>query len=206
MRDLYDVEARARVARAIGEIEAGTSAEIVVALRPNSGHYRHADYLAGFCCALASLVVFLFHPLPMRVDLYVLEFIAAFVVGSALSALTPPLRRLLISRGLLSANVERAARAAFVELGVSRTRARSGVLVYLSVFERRAVVVTDIGVEPDALGEPWREAIASLDAAMTRSPATEPLLAALSALGGALALALPRAPDDVDELPNAMSA
>ena len=91
-------------------------------------------------------------------------------------------------------------------LSFDRRHCRQQLLARRTVFERKAAVITDIGIDPDVLGEPWREAVSSLDAVLRESPATDPLLATLAALGEALASALPRREDDVDELPNAMSA
>ena len=54
------VTSKADVAAAIREVESVTSAEVVVAVRPSSGHYRHTDYLVGFVASFAALLVFLF--------------------------------------------------------------------------------------------------------------------------------------------------
>jgi hypothetical protein len=45
---------RNEVAAVIRDIERGTSAELVIAIRPASGHYRHSDYLVGFAASFAA--------------------------------------------------------------------------------------------------------------------------------------------------------
>ena len=55
-----------------------------------------------------------------------------------------------------------AARAAFVDQGISRTRGRTGILVFVSLFEREVEVVADVGVDPVLLGEDWTRAVAAL--------------------------------------------
>lgn len=205
-RTFFATDAKAKVALAIAEVEAQTSAEVVVALRPSSGHYRHTDYLVGFALAAGALLVFLFHPQPFETNTFPLEFAASFVIGTLASAHLPPLRRLLTSPRLMAEGVRTAARAAFVELGVGRTAGRTGVLVFVSMFERRVEVVADSGVSEEALGEAWRDARARLAAAVARDPDLDRFLAALRAVGPILGGALPHAADDVNELSDEVRA
>jgi putative membrane protein len=201
-RAFHEPAARERVSRAVAEIEKSSSAEVVVALRPSSGHYRHTDYLVGALVAFVALLVFCFHPMPMRVDVFAVEAPLLFVLGALTSAFTAPLRRALTSRKLIAENVARAARATFVELGVSQTRRRSGVLVYISLFERNVRVLPDIGVDPEALGQDWATAVGALESTLAGDPDVERFVVALGALGEVLARALPVEPDDVNELPD----
>ena len=57
---------------------------------------------------------------------------------------------------------------AFVDLGVSRCAGRSGVLVYVAMFERLVEVVPDVGVDVKALGPKWTKALADLQTALDR--------------------------------------
>ncbi|HEU4405020.1 MAG TPA: hypothetical protein VFS43_06980 [Polyangiaceae bacterium] len=199
-RAFFGAAARARVAEAVRAVELETSAELVVALRPASGHYRHTDYLVGALAALALLCVFLYHPEPFEYDFLPLELGAVFGAGALASAYFGPLRRALTSRPLREQSVRRAAREAFVDLGVSRTRARTGVLVYVSMFERRVEVVADVGVEAKALEAPSRQAAAAVAGSFLGAPSFDGFVAALRRFGPALAAALPRDDDDENEL------
>jgi putative membrane protein len=201
-----DQTARADVAAAIREVESVTSAEIVVAVRPRSGHYRHTDYLLGFALSFAALIVFLFDSHEFSIDWMPIDTLIAFAIGTVFSANVPPLRRLLTSRKLMARKVRTAARAAFVDLGISRTSGRTGILVYASMFEKRVEVVSDIGIDAAVLGAPFAEAVASLDAAVRRGPSFPDFIGALRSLGPILAKALPRLEGDVNELPDEPSA
>lgn len=205
-RDFFTPDAKASVASAIAGVEQQTSAEVVIAVRAASGHYRHSDYLAGLILAAAGLCVFIFHPSPFRPDVFPLEMGVLFIVGSLLSSRLPPLRRLLSSHALMERSVRTEARAAFVELGVSRTKGRCGLLVFVSMLERRVEVVTDIGIDQEALGRPWRTVLDKLNHAIQRDVRIDAFVAALGALGPILAASLPRANDDMDELPNEVRA
>jgi putative membrane protein len=201
-----DETAKADVAAAIREIESATSAEVVVALRPRSGHYRHTDYLVGFAVSFAALLVFLFDSHEFSLDWMPVDTLAAFALGTLLSANFPPLRRALTSRKLMTANVKIAARAAFVDLKIGRTSGRTGLLVFASMFERRVEVVADVGIDTVVLGPAFGDAIRALDAAVRRGASFPRFLTALRSLGPILKKTLPRLEGDVNELPDEPSA
>ena len=197
-----DKAAKDEVARSIREIERATCAEVVVAVRAASGHYRHTDYLLGFALSFAALLVFLFDSHEFEIDWMPVDSIVAFALGAFASTAVPPLRRALTSRRLMRNNVKTSARAAFVDLGIGRTSGRTGILVYVSMFERCVEVVPDIGIDSAVLGAPFTGAIAALDAALHRGASFPRFAEALRALGPILSKALPRMADDVNELPD----
>jgi putative membrane protein len=197
-----DKAAKAEVAQAIREIERATSAEVVVAVRPSSGSYRHTDYLVGFALSFAALLVFLFDAHEFSIDWMPLDSVVAFAIGTYLSASFPPLRRALTSRRLMRDNVRTSARAAFFDLGIAKTSGRTGILVYVSMFEKGVEVVPDVGIDRAVLGEPFTGAIAALDAALRQGVSFARFTAALRTLGPILAKTLPRLADDVNELPD----
>jgi putative membrane protein len=198
---LSSPEAKQEVKQAIQAVEAQTAAELVVAVRPQVGHYRHVDYLVGFISSFAALLVFLFYPLDFEINTMPFESLLAFVLGAVVSAHAPPLRRLLVSRKVNDRAVRNAACAAFVDLGVSKTSGRTGILVLVAVYERRVEVVADVGVPTAQLGTGWSDANAELAKAVRRSDLTG-FVAALRSLGPVLGKVLPRAVDDVNELPD----
>jgi putative membrane protein len=198
----YAESAKGATRDAVKEIEARTSAEIVVALRRVSGSYRDADYLAGFLLAIVTLFVMLFaeHGFPLLS--FPATMIGAFVAGAFFSTSVAPLRRALTQPARRRAQVGAAARAAFVDLGISRTTGRSGILVFVSLLEREVEVVADIGVDPVLLGEDWTRAVATLRASMRPAPTFDAFRAALLGLAAPLEQGMPRAADDVNELPD----
>ena len=193
---------RARVTEAIRGIEAMTSAEIVVAVRRVSGHYRHADYLFGFVASMILLGVLLFHPTEFEITTMPLQMVLVFVVASFVCAKVPPLRRLLVAKSLRRAAVVKTARAAFVEQGITRTRGRSGILVFVSTFERTVEVVADIGIDPSRLGDPWKQTLQALNNALEHGVDFEAFLRAFEGLGPVLSPTLPRQEGDTNELPD----
>ena len=196
----FEDEARKRVKKAVAAIEAQSGAEIVVAVRERSLRYRHAHFLFGFIVALVLLCVLLFLPQTFDIDFWPLELTGAFVLGAAFCMGIPPLERLFATQRVMAEQVRCAAKAAFFDLGVSYTRARSGLLIYVSMGERRAELVADVGLK-DAAFDKARDAIA--DAAARAD--FDAFIAGLEALAAPLAKALPRAEDDINELPDGVA-
>jgi len=194
--------AKSEVAAAIRDVEQATSAEVVVAVRASAGMYRHTDYLVGFAFSFVALLVFLFHPWEFSIDWMPFDSLATFAIGTLASAWITPLRRWLTSSKLMSGNVKTAARAAFVDLRVATTTGRSGVLVFVSMFERRVDVVTDIGLDRRVLGPPFERAAAALEKALSARDPLRAFAAALRALGPILGVVYPHRVDDVNELPD----
>src|SRR4051812_1814912 len=134
-----------------------------------------------------------------------------FVVGGVAGAvveLLPAVKRLLSPRGLRQREVLRAAHATFVERGVHRTRDRSGLLVYISWLEREVAVIADAGadsgIERALPAEIHADAVRSLIAAIPDGGAA--VARQLERFAPALAAAMPRRDDDVNELPDAIDS
>jgi putative membrane protein len=191
--------AQQAVREAVAKVERQTAAEIVVAVRYRSGSYRHTDYLVGFGTSIAVLCALLFLPQSFDIVTWPLELSIAFLLGTFASGQLAWLRRWLTSGRLMDEQVTRSAKAAFVDLGVSRTRGRTGVLVYVSLLERRTVIVGDVALDAAAKDDGWIAARAALERAM-RAPGVAALTKGIQGLAAPLARLLPRAADDVNEL------
>ncbi|MGC4114091.1 MAG: hypothetical protein QM765_05580 [Myxococcales bacterium] len=204
-RSFYEEQAKAAAKATVEAIEGQTSAEVVIALRKSSGPYRAADFLFGALLALATLVAILVLPASFRLVAVPVDLVVAFIVGVLICSRSPALRRMLTSSKQRRAQVQAAAKAAFVDLGVSRTTGRWGVLVYLSMLERDAEIVTDVGLDLSAMGEEWPKAVAAVREAVGRLD-FDGFKAAALRLGSVLGKAHPRRDDDVNELPDEVSA
>jgi putative membrane protein len=207
-RKFLDAAARAAFMRAVEAIEQVSAVEVVVAVRRRSAAYLHANVAVGAAIAIAGLAAMLYSD---HVFALISILIDPFVVGAAAGAvveLLPAVKRLLSPRGLRQREVLRAARATFVERGVHRTRDRSGLLVYISWLEREVAVVldsgADAGIERALPAEIHADAVRSLTAAIPGGGAA--VARQLERFAPALAAAMPRREDDVNELPDAIDS
>lgn len=193
-----------RLAAAVKAVEARSSAEIVLAVQPWSASWAAVDCGVGAVLAEVALLYTLFAPQEFGLVWIALIVPAAFAVGFTLSRALPGLRMRLAGSARVREAVERAARARLVELGVANTRGRTGVLVYVSIIERMAAVVADVGVTARVDQGAWTKAVARIHDAVAIHGVGAAGLAAVSeaveALAGVLEEPLPRAADDVDEL------
>lgn len=200
-KDFFSAEAKQSTAQSIRLVEQQTSAELVVAVRRRSGEYRPAAYHFGFFVCSLVVAYLLVVPTVYSVGAIAADALLGFGLGVALALNVSPLLRWLAREKALTRSVADAARVAFFDLGISRTRGRTGVLVFVSTFEQRAVVLCDIGVDEAALGPEWRERCAALTQAVKRGDLAG-FERTLESLGPTLASALPRQHDDVNELPD----
>lgn len=199
--DFFSDEAK-RVTRAsVESAEAQTCAEIVVAVRKSSARYGVLAYHFGLGFSALVVAYLLLVPEEYSAFAIALDGIVAFALGAVFAANLDTLKRVLSRASTLDENVNRGARAAFFDLGISRTSRRHGLLVYASMFERRCVVLTDIGIEPARLGSSWGASQQSLSDAVKRRDLPE-FQRAIAGLGAVLCDLHPRSADDVNELPD----
>ncbi|MEI2764083.1 MAG: hypothetical protein V9F82_00075 [Dermatophilaceae bacterium] len=156
--------------------------------------------------ALAALCVSLFHPEPFEYTFFPLELTAAFVLGAG-GPHPRSSRRCGGSsrRASCEKNVRTSANAAFVELGVFRTKGRTGILVYVATFEKRVVVVRRRRRgSRGARARVGKGARGARSLRARRHPARSRPRS--RRLGPLLSRALPRQADDVNELEDAVRA
>lgn len=199
--DFFRDEAKQSTAGCVKKIELETSAEVVVAVRRRSGDYRLVAYHFGFLVAALVVVYLLLAPQLFSVAEMALDAGIAFVLAVAAARSIDACLRLLLREARLAQAVAEAARVAFFDLGIARTARRGGVLVFVSTFERRALVLTDVGLDVGSLGAAWRQACDALSSAVEGRD-LRAFQRALEALGPLLAQLSPRSDDDVNELPD----
>jgi putative membrane protein len=199
--DFFRDAAKQSTRSSVERVEAQTSAEIVVAVRRRSGDYRVAAYHFGFFVGGAVMLYLLLAPQVFSVGDIALDGALGFGFGVALAYNVSALLRFLVREAPLAKSVAAAARAAFFDLGISKTSGRNGILVFVSTFEQRALVLVDVGVDVTTLGASWDAACAALSRAVKQRDLAA-FERALESLGPVLGAAMPRSADDVNELPD----
>lgn len=192
-------EAR-RVSAAIEAAEKTTAGEIFVVVAAHADDYRLVPVLWA---ALAALI--LIWPLayfsPLSVTTLLLVQAAIFLGWSV--ALSPDVIRFRVVPGpLAEAAVEKAARDQFLGHGVHLTEARTGVLIYAALAERRVEIVADDGIAKMVEQAEWDAIAATIVQAAREQHLADGLLRAVELSGALLARHFPPSKDDKDELPN----
>jgi putative membrane protein len=198
--------AKTALAQAVRAIETASRAELVVVVRARSAPYREAAFLGGLIAALLTLGFMLFSPWPFDLAWFMIDPVLLGVAAALAASRAPALTRLLTSARAREAAVRNAARLAFLDRGITATRERTGILVYVSLLEGAAEVVADLGILEAFGASEWNVATAGIRAAVAAGEDGERLAARLRSVGEALAEALPAGPSDVNELPDEVAA
>lgn len=201
MSDWFEAEAKKVLGGVVRSIESKSAAEVVVTVRRRSADYFHAELAVGSLFGVVALLVYAYAPVEFDDDLAPLLIVLAYFAGAVLTRALPPLKRLFTREVSRRRAVSDAARAAFLDQGIDKTRARTGILVYLSLLERRAELVCDRGV-PHADIPEWKARLEELQALLDQGAPPETFASKLDTLGDLLGKALPVSADDVNELPD----
>jgi putative membrane protein len=211
---------RQKVAAAISAAEAKSSGEIVAVATPISDAYHDVGLhlalvplfavLAWAAWAPTALVWwydFLFggwSPDPTMSQLLTLVMVlAALKFTVALLILKwMPLRLALTPGATKHRRVRRRAVAIFQAAAAGRTAGKTGVLIYLSMAERRAEIVADQAILAVTDDHTWGEAMHALIAEVREGRAGDGIVAAIERVGSVLAEHFPRSADDINEIPD----
>jgi putative membrane protein len=209
---------RQHVAQAIQDAESKTSAEIVPVIARSSGRYDRPEDVVGLWLALVGIVVVwcvypssqvktgswdTSEPVWELVSLVAVTIIG-FVVGAVLATRIGWLRRLFTPAKQMREEVFGRARQVFFDNRVYRTAGASGVLLYISLYERMAAVIADQSVI-DKLGQAQiDQTCAEFTRRLSERTPVEALCETARNLGQRLSGVLPRAADDVNELSDAL--
>ena len=185
---------------AVGRAETRTSGEIVVVVARSADPYRTVPLAA-------ALVVSLVAPWPLlwftdlgTTRVLLIQLVVALI---ALALLLPPRARYaLVPPALRRHRAREAARQAFAANGISQTRGRTGVLLYVAQAERYAEVIADEAVSARVDDAAWRAAIDGLVLAAGRGSLGQGIAGAVEQIGVILSEHLPAGPDNPDELSN----
>jgi len=197
----FDDAAREALRDCVREIEKASDAELVLIVRARSGSYRHADYLFGSILAFAGLNFLLFSPVSFQVYWVAIDVAILFGLGAFLSSHSNTIRYLLTNNRHRKEAVRTGAAAMFYEAGIANTAAEMGVLVYLSLLERRLELIADRGVLKGMPALDWNRILFELHQA-GKKPEPETLLKGLRDLGDLLAQHLPATGENPNELPD----
>lgn len=211
---------RGLVAEAVAAAESDTSGEIVPILAASSDDYKDVALVWSALAPLLALAVIAAfpawfvdrldrlrggwtHAYPARELLTILlvALVLQFAIVRAILAWMP--LRLALTPAAVKARRVRARAVSLFRVGADRrTAGGTGVLLYLSLAERRAEIVADTAVHASVAPEEWGTAMAELVDAVRAGRPGEGLAAAIGRVGQVLARHLPRAADDQNELPD----
>ncbi|MDP6637317.1 MAG: TPM domain-containing protein [Phycisphaerae bacterium] len=214
---LFDNEQTSRINEAIVEAESHTSAEIVPVLATASGRYDRPEDMVGLWLGLTlAAIAYLLIPDATQIPnswaqtaspvwklIVVLAcMIAGFIAGAVIGSHVGWLRRLCTPRRQMIEEVQSRARSVFFDNRIHRTAGGTGLLMYISLYERQAALIADETVT-EKLGQAVLDELCDdLTTALRSGDMAAAICQLLASAGQRLGDVLPRAEDDINELPD----
>ena len=171
--------------------ERRTTAEILPVVLERSDPHPDALWRAALACALvgsAALALWLPWDRPW---LLVLLQLALGALGYATALLLHDFRRVFVDEDRARAVAEEQAFQEFHRYGLHHTAGRTGVLLFVSLLERRAIVLADEGIDARATSETWAHANQQVLDGIRRGSLCAGLQAGIQGVGEVLARHFP---------------
>jgi putative membrane protein len=188
---MLTLEAQREIEAAFAAARAKTRAPLQCVLAQSSADYALPPVLAAAGLALAAPWPLLWLTTLAAERIYLIQ-LALFLLLLAGIAFTPVRVALATAAHKRSAG-HRAALTQFALRGLDRAPERNGLLLYVSLGERYARIVADVGFDGKVSSAEWRAAIDELSAAMGRGEREAALKSAAASLGAVLARHFPPA-------------
>ncbi|MES2442075.1 MAG: TPM domain-containing protein [Pseudomonadota bacterium] len=211
---------RARVTEAVAAAERDTNGEIVTIVTGRSDAYHDValHYAVAAMLLLAGVAAVWPWILEAKLDwlhggwtsaVDLRELLLLVLVGQALVFLIirfvlawNPLRMLVTPGATKGRRVRRRALQYFRSSAEKRTMGRVGILLYLSLAERRAEIVADEAIHGLVPQERWGDAMAALVAKVRTGDAAGGMADAVGEIATILAEHFPKTEADMNELPD----
>ncbi len=204
-------EEKHSVEACVKEVEKTTSGEIVPMIVSASYHYPMSNMIGGLIFALLISVAFtLAYSIQkswggvtaMDLWLFPAVFAVSFLLFHELVKRIPGLKRIFITRAEITEEVEEAALTSFYRNGLNKTRDRTGILIFISVFERKALVLADEGINAKVDTAVWQEVVDLVVNSIKQRKQAEGICRAIRRCGGLIGEYFPIKKDDTNELDN----
>jgi putative membrane protein len=201
--DLKEIET------AVHEAEARTAGEIVPYVVSHSDHYEAAAWkgatLGAFLAVVAAAALYELGGLwgGFLLAWVVVPPLVGGALGFTAAALIRPLKLWLAGPAAVDHHIHQRASAAFLENEVFRTRERTGILIFLSLFERRVVVLGDSGINARVEQREWDAVVAGIVEGIRSGQSGKALASGIQRCGEILARrGVAARLNDTDELPD----
>jgi putative membrane protein len=185
-KSLFSNSERRMIREAVETAEKTTMGEIAIMVVDESDRYREAE-LAGalfFSCLLALVIaiilrhttIWFFAPVAAALSLPFFLLIRRL----------PVLKLAFLGRGRMEEAVRQRAVLGFLEKGIHRTEEQTGILLFISLLERKVWILGDKGIDSKIESEVWTALAAELSAGIREGRASEALCRIIEKCGAEL--------------------
>ena len=193
---------KARIKETTQHVESRTIGEVAVMVVDTSDQYIEAEIIGGVLIGSLlslSLTLLYFHSsIWVYIPLSFLLFFPSCLVFNKL----PVLKTAFIGINRKEHAVRERAVRAFYEKGLYRTKKNTGVLIFLSLLERRVWILADRGIYEKITQKTLNGFAKTISQGIRDGRTCDVLCEVMREIGEPLARNFPITPDDVDELPD----
>lgn len=200
--EFFSKEEQEKIAAAVKAAEATTSGEIVPMVVDCSYEYPRAELIGGGTLAMGLGLVVSWAFGGESIWWFLPVFIIGFFIFQRLIRNNPGFKRKLIHPDELNAEVKEKALVSFLEHGLHETRDKTGILILISLFERRVQVLADSGINEQVPQNTWDELVEIITSGLKSDKTCEAVCQAVERCGELLQQHFPHKADDTNELPN----
>ncbi len=198
------------ISTAIKEAEKKTGGELVLRIEKKSDDYSEAYWKSGafilflYLFAEATAGVFRINiPLSSGLFAVLTGTAVSFVAGILAAIIIPPFRRLIIGKEAMKYYTDLKAHEAFLHEEVFNTKFRTGIMIFLSLFEKTAVILGDSGINAKVKKEEWQTIASSITSGIKKNRKADAIARSIKMCGDLLEKSgVKRQADDRDELSN----
>lgn len=188
-KHLFTAQELKKIEQTIRDSEAVSGGEIVPVFTKQSSFYEIALWRGGFILAvITGLILTLLYLstqwllfLPPYV--WLLFVLTCSLIGAALVQAIPGLKKRLIGKELMEIRALDQAKNMFYDYRVADTEQRTGILLFISFFEKQAIILADIGIAELIEDDQWKNIIQSLTKGLKQGKATESICQAITTCG-----------------------
>jgi len=196
-----------RIKAAVHQAESKISGEIVPVFVEKSGFYSVANYRAAVVSgAMVFLLVILFDRYTPALAIYdpLLIFLLVVMfslVGTLISNYVDFIKRIFIPQQHLDRATRQRAETAFLQEEVFNTRHRTGIMIFISFFEREVMVIADRGISKVVEQKEWDKMVQGIIQNIRKGKVVDGIEAAILRCGEILLeKGFLKTADDINEL------
>lgn len=198
-------ESQEKIRQAIVQAESLSAVEIIPMIVRSSIATEHVWPLMSLLLMIPATAVYynlnMFHLYPLRPWMVMTILVLICVILGQILSRFGKLQTLLTHRRAEQRDVERRALFEFYSLKMDQTIGKTGILLFLSLKERRAVVLADRSISEKVPPDLWQSVVAKLVSVARQDP-IQGLTEAILECGKLIAPFYPRQIADKNELPD----
>ena len=189
------------IEEAVREAELKTSGEIVPVILRQSDFYPAAHFrLALVMGVFLSLLTYTFYHFEDPILLIWIQF-PGMILGYLL-AYFPTLKRVFTTKSEMNEETHQRAIEIFHEHRVSMTKDRTGIILYVSLLERKVEVLADSGINQKVSKDFWETLVAKFILNIRNKKLVFGMCDAISECGKSLEASFPKPIDNQNEISN----